>query len=605
LNAGILRRALAVYLVLLIPVCWLAARFDPYGIDGDSVAYMDIADLIRTHQWAGVVNGYWNPLYPAVLAVGQVLFHPTRMNERSVYVMMNFGVFLLQVAAVLLFVGALVRLREKLKGPGGNPLLSFDAMRLLGAGLVMSSSHREMAMGKVRPDGLLQVLLLAGFTMMLQVLTTGSTAAAAAMGLFFGLAYLTKSVAFVVTLVSVAVMMAFQWWIERRPLRRVVFSAAVVGAVFAMVAGPYVAALSMQKHRFDFGDSGSLNYAWFAAGTQKFHLEPEQTERFGSSSVHLIHPVPRLLTWPAIYSYKVLRYGTDPNWFDPTYFNERIVPHPNLRLLVKRDARNAMLLGRYLLNHPEGWMLLTLLLMCGAQLSLGRWRQESFWAPTMLIGLAMWGIYGLVNIEERYVTVAYLAILLPVFAALRTGRSTEAEGDETSAMRRLGAGMVAVLAFLLLGNTLLTALENRRNGAVFDERARQVYGAAQGLAEIGVKPGDEVACLETTACVTDPYWGRLAGVRVLTEVENSGSPYLLEELDSLPNRQEVYDIVKAQGAQVLVAAFDAGTMTNGTAASKGWIRLGGTNFFALPLNLPAPTDAPMVSRPWTSGNEEP
>ena len=82
-------------------------------------------------------------------------------------------------------------------------------------------------------------------------------------------------------------------------------------------------------------------------------------------------------------------------------------------------------------------------------------------------------------------------------------------------------------------------------------------------------------------------------------------PYLLEELDSLPNRQEVYDIVKAQGAQVMVAAFDAGTMTNGTAASKGWIRLGGTNFFALPLNLPAPKDAPVVSRPWTSGNEEP
>ena len=53
----------------------------------------------------------------------------------------------------------------------------------------------------------------------------------------------------------------------------VVGVAAVVGAVFAMVAGPYVAALSMQKHRFDFGDSGSLNYAWFAGGT---HIPAER-----------------------------------------------------------------------------------------------------------------------------------------------------------------------------------------------------------------------------------------------------------------------------------------------------------------------------------------
>jgi hypothetical protein len=38
-------------------------------VGGDAVAYMDIADLLHAHHWAGVVNGYWHPLYPALLSL--------------------------------------------------------------------------------------------------------------------------------------------------------------------------------------------------------------------------------------------------------------------------------------------------------------------------------------------------------------------------------------------------------------------------------------------------------------------------------------------------------------------------------------------------------
>jgi MFS family permease len=596
-TAGALRRALRIFLLLAVPVLWLSARYDWYGIDGDSVAYMDIADLIRTHQWAGVVNGYWHPLYPAVLMVGQVLFHPTRMQERSVYVMMNFAVYLLQIAAVMLFAGALVRLRERL-APEGRPLLGADAMRLLAGGILIASAHREMALGKIRPDGLLQAMLLLAFAMMLEMLATESLWFAPAMGAFFGLAYLTKSFAFLVCLLSIALMMAFQVLVERRPIRRVALGGVLAGVAFAAVAGPYMAALSMQKHRFDFGDSGGLNYAWYSAGTQKYHLEPWQTERFGTSTVKLVHPVPQLLASPPIYSYKAQKYGTYPDWFDPTYFNERIVPHMNPVKLVGRDLRNVVLVVRYVLNHPEAWVLLAILIAGGARVGFRDWRRQGFWIPMVLMGVAMWAIYGLVNIEERYVMVAYLVVVLSLFAMLTVGRD-ETEIHETE-MRRLGAGLVALLAFVSLSVQLLMALESRRNGDNFDEFARQRYSAAKGLAEIGVKPGDEIACMDIMACVNDPYWARLAGVRVLTEVFNSGTLNLLAELDGLPNRQQVYDVVKAQGAKVLVAVFEPGTMTGETPASKGWVRLGMTNYYALPLNLPEPKAEPMAPKGWTA-----
>ena len=41
---------------------------------------------------------------------------------------------------------------------------------------------------------------------------------------------------------------------------------------------------------------------------------------------------------------------------------------------------------------------------------------------------------------------------------------------------------------------------------------------AEGLESLGVKPGDTVACIGHTACLNDPYWARLAGVRILTEI---------------------------------------------------------------------------------------
>ncbi len=590
MNQSVSRRILFVYLLLLVPTAWLASRFDPYQIDGDAVSYMDIADLLHAHQWAGAVNGYWHPLYPACLALTQMVLHPTRMNELGAYYSLNFALFLAEVVAMLFFCKALYRLRAKMNSTNREFLLSLNELRLLGVGLLVIASQRELSMGKVRTDVLLTALILAAFASLLETLASESLFFAPLMGLFFGLAYLTKSFAFLVTLLSIGVMLLFQVWIQRRRLGRVVACGTLTLTVFAAVAGPYIAALSLQKHRLDFGDSGALAYAWYSSGTEKMHLEPWQTDRFGSASVHLIHPETQLLAKPGIYSYRAEPYGTYPDWFDTTYFNERIVPHLNLHKLMQTVARNLVLAIRYLTNHPEAGILLSLLLLMGARFGFTRWRHEAFWVPTIVLGFAMCGLYGMIVIEERYVTMAYLAIVLPVFAALcvPTGETAAGNGAGAPAMRQAATTMVVLLAFLALAESLRIAGENRRNeiiaGLPHPWYSKQIFGAAEGLQAIGVKPGDEIACMGTIACVYDGYWARLAGVRVLTEVDNPSAKNLFAEFEGLLNRQQVHDVVKAQGAKVMVAYFNTGDMA--AATLSGWVRLGRTNFYALPLNLP-------------------
>jgi 4-amino-4-deoxy-L-arabinose transferase-like glycosyltransferase len=605
-----LRKLLIVYLLLLVPIGWLAMKYEPFLLDGDAVSYMDIADLLHAHRWAGAVNGYWHPLYPAVLAFAQILFHPTRWNEIPAYYAANYAIFLLELVAMVLFVYALDRLRTRTLSNSAPPLLSREALALLGCALVVVASQRELAMGLVRPDALLQALMLLAFAMMLNALATDSLIYAPLMGLFFGLAYLTKSFAFVVALLSIALMFLFQLWLRRRALARAVTNAAFALVVFGAVAGPYVAALSHQKHRFDFGDSGALNYAWYVGGVEKMHLEPWMTSSFGPATVRLVHPEQQLLASPGIYSYRAEPYGTYPDWFDTTYFNERITPHLNVLVLLHRDARNAVLVIRYLFNHPEAWILLLLVIAAGARLRFGNWRRDNFWLPMILLGLAMWVLYGLVNVEERYVTLAYLVVVLPVFAALRV---PQPEADEFGAtpsswLPSTSTAMIVLLAFLAAGESLRIALEQRRFATALSHPwyNAEMFGAAQSLRQLDVKPGDEVACMGGYACLNQNYWARLAGVRILTEIYNP-NPNLFEQWAGLPNRAQVLEILRQQNAKVLVAQFDPASLADNPAAAKGWIRLDNTDLYAYPLTLrdtlTPGARTPSATLPWNTTRE--
>jgi hypothetical protein len=606
----LLRRFFPFYCVLAALVTFGYAIYDSYQLDGDAVAYMDIGDYLRAHQWAGIVNGYWHPMYPAFLSLGHALFHATLATELCAYYFVNFVIFLLEMLAVTWFTDSIVRLRESL-GPVGlgesktervsllpvslHPvsfLVDRYTMRYLGLALLVVASQRELSLGKVRPDALLQAFLLFALAALLRHLATERVRYAALMGFALGCAYLTKSFAFVLAFLCIAVLVVFRWlWLKHRVLR-VIPAAFVAFVCFGVVAGPYVAALSRQHGRLDFGDSGSLNYAWYVGGTEKMHLEPYMTSQFGSADVHLKHPERELLHVPQVFSYAELPYGTYPDWFDATYWNDQVKPHFSLRLEIPRAARNCVLVVRYLFNHPEALALLALLLVLGARVTFD-WKPKAnaFWLVPLGLGVAIWGIYGIVNTEERYVTVAYLTIILTVFATLRKAR-----GNGTN-LKAVASALVFLLALLAVGESLRTVLEDRRQlsglgypGGWYSAKMDHV---AQALNYMGVRPGDTVACVGSVACLDDPYWARLAGVRILTEIYDKDAPVPFF-LANLPNRDQAIEVVRQQGAKVLVADFgDIRTSDYDPEFFKNWRQLAGTTFYALPLNLPPASNSPL------------
>jgi Dolichyl-phosphate-mannose-protein mannosyltransferase len=590
-----LRRLWPLYCFLAALVTFGYAIYDSYQIDGDAISYMDIGDLMRSHQWAGIINGYWNPLYPAALAIGNILFHPTRYNELHAYYMVNFAIFLLEMLAVVAFTDALIQLRElrETSTAGRNPLpflLDRCTLRYLGIAILVISSQRELSMGKVRPDALLLAFLLFALAALLKHLATNQLRYAALMGLALGLAYLAKSFAFVFTFLCILALIAFRFFWQRQPITRIATSAVLVFVCFSLVAGPYVAALSHQKGRFDFGDSGNLNYVWFVAGTEKMHLQQSQTALFGSADVHLKHPEKQLLDNPPVFSYKELPYGTYPDWFDTSFFNERIKAHMNPRLQIIVIRQCIMRILRYMCNHPEAYALLTVLLLLGARLH-PAWRPtaNAFWLVPFLLGIATLCIYGIVNVEDRYLSAAFLALLLPLFAAMRNAPAPENPAVQSIATRTAASAAIALLALLAVAESARIVGELRRN-LVFAQSPtgwynHDIFPAAHALNTLGVGPGDTVACIGTIACLYDHYWARVAGVRILTEIYEPNPP-LYPYLAATPNREQAYEIARREGAKVLVGYFDPGLMTGTNPVSAGWHELGQTHFYALPLNLP-------------------
>ena len=485
--AKLLRRFFPFYCALAALVTFGYALYDGYQIDGDAVAYMDIGDLLRAQHWAGIVNGYWHPMYPAFLALGHTIFRATLATELRAYYFVNFGIFLLGMVAVVCFTDSIVRLRETL-GQRVSYLLDRTMLRTLGIALLVIASQRELSLGKVRPDSLLQAFLLFAIAALLTHLATGRLRYAALMGVALGCAYLTKSFAFVFAFLCIIALALFRWIWLRHGLMRTMSAALIAFTCFSVVAGPYVAALSRQRHRFDFGDSGALNYAWYVGGTEKMHLQPTQTGQFGSSEVDLKHPEKELMHTPLVLSYTEMPYGTYPDWFDTTYWNEQIKPHFSLRQDLPRATRDSVLMVRYLFNHPEALLLLALLVLLGARMKL-EWKPTSqmrdahpsqqagrgprdvghpaFWLVPLLLGVAIWGIYAVVNTEERYVTVAYFCVILSLFAALRLP-DAQSEPDSPAArspaanLRFAASALILLLALLATGESLRIVFEDRR-----------------------------------------------------------------------------------------------------------------------------------------------
>jgi hypothetical protein len=515
---------------------------------------MDMASgAVRESPAVLLKNAYWSPGYPAILALMMAVVKPPLATEvRAIYVV-QWLIFVFTTVCLGLLLGILAQWLQRGYWPeSGNDDRLFKAFTGFSYAFFLLSNMNHI-IWYLTPDMLLQGLIYLSAAHALRLfLPDASWKHSAALGLTLGLGYLTKAAMFPVAMMLMGILFL------RPPKdglgRR---HAAIALVCFCLAGAPLVLSLSHEKHRFTFGDSGKLNYAWVVGGLGPFSGWTGQPAGSGIPA----HAPRKLSEAPLILEFRTPVRGTLPLWYDPSYWWEGVrVPFGLQRQLT------GMLRPFQLVHTPLALSLAlaaALAPLCLLSFRVRKALREGGMQTWILIvwPAAACLMYALVLFSIRYV-MGYLvlggigaaAILLrPFSGATRVKVLTGA------------ILLLAVAGTVRLRPIVQTALDpNYRPVTLAEEKDSAPTSAliAAGLTRLGIRPGDQISVLGIPC---DPYYARLAGVRIVAQI--------WEDTDrmaglSAPEVRQVLAKLKETGVKALVSRPKPGFVND-----EGWVAI--------------------------------
>jgi hypothetical protein len=550
-NRRIQRRIRLTAWLITLTAGFLQAWASRFEISPDGVNYLDMATALLNWDWQHVVNGYWSPLFPWLLAFPIRLLGTHRFWESTLLHFINFAGLLVALRCFEVFLKGLLRMQAQFKEASrGTEAFAENTWSMLGYGLFLSTSLYLVPLTYTTPDIWVSAYSYLAAGLVLEIaLGQRSWKLFAALGIVLGCAYLTKAFYFPMAVIFLAT--AF-FCCGRDRLRLKYAAFAIV--MFLLIAGPWIAALSYSKHRPTFGDAGSLNYAMIVDEV----VGPDQWCGQDNTGMPK-HPVRELYASPQILEFAAPTAGTYSLWFDLSYWMEGIRPGFKLRNQMRVLRQSAGTYFQILIAQIEYAVgLLTLIFLLPANVLRTRCirKQWYLWLPAFLACAA----YSLILVEGRYVAPFALLLWMAAFSCL--ARSAPAVSGR-------------VITALVLAMVCVTGLRIAKS-VQFDlvrvsaEKRNLDWEVAQGLQSLDVRPGDRVSHI---SAVREVQWARLAGVRIV-----SGIPF--RERDrfwtaSAKTKEKVFEILASTGAKVVVANEPpTGVLT------EGWTRLGNTTFYA-------------------------
>lgn len=235
-----------------------------YSMDPDGICYLDLGDAFFHRKWFDAVNGYWSPLYAWLLGSAMFLTKPTREWEFPLVHVVNFCVYLAALAGFEFFLRSLLPRDPSARNEparGGDATgtstaaLSRVALLAIAYSLFLWTSLDLIGIWGASPDLCVAGLVYVIAGLLLRIRGKSSWSLYLILGVVLGVAYLTKAVMFPLGFAFIAI--GFFCVPRGKKLRYLL----VTALAFLGVSAPWLVALSRAKGRFDFGDSGHLNYS--------------------------------------------------------------------------------------------------------------------------------------------------------------------------------------------------------------------------------------------------------------------------------------------------------------------------------------------------------
>ena len=559
-----LERAL---LVASLALGLLHAWFGRYAMNRDGMSYLDIGDSFYRHDWANAVNAYWSPLYPWTVGLVLGAVKPSLQWEFPLVHLVSFGVFVVALLAFRFLLQALLNIggeREADSNSNGSVALPEWALVILAYSMFLWTALEVERLFEVTPDLAVLACVCLAAGMLLHLRQCDALWRFALFGLILAVGYWTKAILFPLGFVTLAA--GYLWQRSRSGWRR---GMAVATLVFLSASAPLILMLSHQKGRFTFGDSGTLNYAWFVAPQTFWRNWQGNAEVPGSGTP--VHPTRQLLRSPPLFGFDGPVAGTYPPWVDPSYWNEGLQGHfklgPQLRVLASTIPSEARLLLR---SRPELAAGIVILALLSGPLWLSGLRE--LW-PLIAMSIAGLGTYLPILEHDRHLGGFVLVLFLTLIAAVRL------RPDRQEAGAYVAVAVSVVMALGTVDYTVRVATNHPAIAGSIPDSAWQDLVAARKLRRVGVQPGDKVAVIGDGASA---YWARLAQLHIVAEImdanmgTNPGSKQFWDASEE--EKQNVYRLMAQAQAKLVVTSCSACSP-----ALPGWKQIAGTAYCMRPL----------------------
>ena len=556
------------FLALAVSLGFLQAWASRMDLVSDTVSYLDIGDGLWRGHWSMLVNGIWGPFFAAILGVVVGLFRPSPYWEFPLVHLVMFAIFLFALWGFDFFLRELISLRRQNESDHEFSLPAWVWLTI-GYTLFLWSSLQLIQVSETNPDMLVAAFFYLACGLLVRIRRNAAGRLTyLSLGLVLGLGYLTKSIMFPVSLICLAVAFAIG---QRDARQRLRFLGAV--AVFLAVTMPFVAALSIQKGRFTFGESGRYNYAVHVDHVPRTHWQGETT-----GSGNPLHGSRQIFDRPATFEFGTPVEGTYPAWTDPSYWYDGVQTHFNLHRLLVTEAR-LLHVETLFFFELHGALIATLFVMfyVGTRPKSTQHDFSAYWF-LLLPAVITLCLYASIHIEPRYLAPFIVVLLLGLFFSVHLPAAPES--------RRLSSA-VAIFLFLMfvcpVESSSLHVKEFVRDLTGRSAPDQSSYQAMTSeMSRMGLRPGDRIASLEYSLWGMST-WARLSRVKIVAEVyywpslsESTGNDFW--KADSATQARVIQAIEKT-GARVIVSQA-APIPTD----ASGWRRVGNTDYYAYWFN---------------------
>jgi hypothetical protein len=547
-----------------------ASRFD---LVNDTVCYLDIGDHIWHGQWSMAVNGVWNPLYAAILGVSLGLVKPSPYSEYPLVHLVLFCIFLLALYCFDFLLRELILLRRENESHEEVAVPAWIWLTI-GYTIFLWSSLQLIGVRETNPDVLVASCFYFSCGLLIRIHRgVAGWPAYLGLGSALGFGYLTKSIMFPVSLVCLGVALA-----SGRGGLHIRRTCAAL-CVFLVISAPFIVALSMQRGRFTFGDSGRYNYLAHVNQLPPVHWQGET-----SGSGRPLHASRQILDHPATFEFDGAFPATYPAWYDPSYWYEGVQTRFDLRREARVVAKNLMY-ETSLFFGLSGSLLAGLFVMFYT--SSRRWLIlkdiANYWF-VLLPSLATYGMYALIYIEARYLAPFVVMVILSFVFSIHLPVSPES--------RRLWSAL-ALLLFVMLFSLWGGISQDIAHGlrVIYPGRPRSDLSSPQEVADemrrLGLRPGDRIASLEFSL-IDAMIWARLARVSIIAEVyywPQHPETFVNDfwKADSV-SQEKVIQVLAETGARAIVSL-----KPQSVASQAGWQQAGNTQYYIYWLHARSPS----------------